>query len=436
MVLIYSPEIPVRLRYIAELLLSDLFNLQVHFTSSREEFIRHHGPAISYSPVRIGDTLHIEPDGLLSASGTADLFPQSANAGGMPVLFPSAGTGFPFDVFSAAFYMVSRYEEYLSGTKDKYGRFQASSGIASKYGFLDQPVVNQWAIFLTEALKKKFPTMELHPPRYRFTSTIDLDHAYAYRCRGLVRTLGGTGRSLSKFDFRGILERYMVLAGLEQDPFDCYDYIRSIHQSLGVKPHYFILHADYGHQDNNVRLTSKIFLNLLQRLASEGEIGLHPSLSSNKNAEKLDREAQRLSDATGTMVRKSRQHFLKVSMPKTYRQLIRIGMTDDYSMGFATATGFRAGIASPFRFFDLYRNEVTSLVIHPVSAMDVTFRDYLHIEPDDAIRRIKRIIYTVRSVNGEFISLWHNESLSGKGRWKGWRRVFEETSRCAAENIV
>jgi hypothetical protein len=44
---------------------------------------------------------------------------------------------------------------------------------------------------------------------------------------------------------------------------------------------------------------------------------------------------------------------------------------------------------------------------------------------------ILHTIKVVKSVNGEFISIWHNESLSDKGRWQGWRKVYEEMVKSA-----
>jgi len=101
-------------------------------------------------------------------------------------------------------------------------------------------------------------------------------------------------------------------------------------------------------------------------------------------------------------------------------------------MGFSGEPGFRAGIATPFRYFDLFRDETMPLTIHPVTIMDVVFRDHLHLSPENSIVRMKQLIDTVRSVNGECVTLWHNESLTGKGRWEGWNRVFEETTAYAA----
>jgi len=58
--------------------------------------------------------------------------------------------------------------------------------------------------------------------------------------------------------------------------------------------------------------------------------------------------------------------------------------------------------------------------------MDGTLRDYKNLNADDSIITIKKLIDEVKAVEGTFISLWHNESLSDQNRWTGWRRVYEE----------
>jgi hypothetical protein len=39
---------------------------------------------------------------------------------------------------------------------------------------------------------------------------------------------------------------------------------------------------------------------------------------------------------------------------------------------------------------------------------------------------IRPMIKEIKAVNGTFISLWHNESLSNDKRWIGWHQVYEE----------
>ncbi len=427
MLLVYSEPVTSRLRYIARLLLGDLYGIDLSFTDNPDEFTAWQGPGICYSERPGLGGLRIHPASLLAETNLYDSPVGIDHAGGIPVLFPAAGGDLPFDVFAASFYMVTRYEEYLNSKKDKYGRFIPSESITLTNGFVKQPVVNLWAGMLVRQLQKRYPGLELRPRSYKFVSTIDIDHAYAYRNRTLFRTLGGIGRSVIRAEFSQLAERFGVLAGVSRDPFDCYDFIRSFHREQGIEPHYFILFADYGGNDNNVSLTGSSFRQLLARLSDEAVVGIHPSLSSNRHPERLEREIAGLSAATGREITSSRQHFLKFSFPKTFRHLVTNGITDDYSMGYASVIGFRAGMASPFHFFDLFRNEVTPLLIHPVAAMDVTFRDYLHLPPAESLDQMKQLADTVRSVNGEFITLWHNESLSDTGRWKGWRKVFEET---------
>jgi hypothetical protein len=36
----------------------------------------------------------------------------------------------------------------------------------------------------------------------------------------------------------------------------------------------------------------------------------------------------------------------------------------------------------------------------------------------------------VREVGGTMRLLWHNESVSDTGEWKGWRLMYKEMLRC------
>ena len=40
----------------------------------------------------------------------------------------------------------------------------------------------------------------------------------------------------------------------------------------------------------------------------------------------------------------------------------------------------------------------------------------------------------VKAVNGNFISVWHNESLCDKGIWVGWKEVYEKMLNTALNN--
>lgn len=72
----------------------------------------------------------------------------------------------------------------------------------------------------------------------------------------------------------------------------------------------------------------------------------------------------------GKTITKSRQHFIKMDLPETYEQLLRNGITGDYSMGSGSINGFRASTASAFYWYNLKTETVTQLKIHPFCFMD------------------------------------------------------------------
>jgi len=94
-------------------------------------------------------------------------------------------------------------------------------------------------------------------------------------------------------------------------------------------------------------------------------------------------------------------------------------------MGYADNVGFRAGICTPFTFFDLLEDKEISVTIHPFAYMDGSLNQYLGLSIEESIQKIKQLKREVKAVNGQFIGVWHNETLNDKGIWKGWKTVYE-----------
>jgi hypothetical protein len=95
-------------------------------------------------------------------------------------------------------------------------------------------------------------------------------------------------------------------------------------------------------------------------------------------------------------------------------------------MGYADDIGFRAGIATPFYWYDLENEQVTPLKLHPFQVMEVTLQQYLELSPDEAIEKVKPLVAAIKAVGGTFTTLWHNSTLSNIDEWEGWRKVYEE----------
>ncbi len=433
MLLIYTYKSTPRLAYIIKLFIGNLIGAEFRLTHNEEEFSRYTGPKLSYSDKQSGNELFIFASRLLFEKGIEDQQINVFEWQGVPVFF---GTHpkyeIPFDPLAAAFYLVCRYEEYLPHIKDQHLRFSPHQSLAYQRGFLDKPLVNIWALKIRTMLQQRFPQLTFKDHQYRFISTIDVDSAYAYKEKGMTRQFGAFMLNLFELNLKKMLERFRVLAGLEKDPYDTYDYLLGLKKKYNLKQIYFFLVGNYGEYDKNVSIDSSMrFQSLIKSIADYAEVAVHPSYASNDNPEQLRKEIRRLSKVLKREVVKSRQHYLKVIFPTTYRNLIEYDIKEDYSMGYASEIGFRASICTPFLFYDLDLDTETKLTLYPFMLMDNTLKDYMKLSPDESIERSLKLIDEVKQVNGTFITLWHNHSVNNKDEWEGWQKVYQQIIEAA-----
>jgi hypothetical protein len=424
---IYTTSVTTRLRYTFDLLFKDLLGTGYKIISSAEEFKKYTGPKISYCDHPLDDEIFIYAAKLLFEKGIEDQQISVFDWNGVKAFFATHPKYvFPFDPFAASFYLVSRYEEYLPHLRDMHDRYDTTESLAYQKNFLGKPLVNIYAYMIRDLLITRYPYLKFPERKYRYISTIDIDNAWAFLQKGFMRTAGAYARSLVKLDIDDLTERTKVLTRLAKDPYDTYDYQFELQKKYRFRTIYFFLLGEYGVNDKNVPVDSRKFRSLIKSIADYAEAGIHPSYGSNKNPGRLKKELNELSKILKREVTKSRQHFLVLKLPETYRRLIELDITDDYTMGYALQVGFRASICTPFYFYDLDNEQITNLRIHPFAVMDATLKYYMKVSPGDAMNYILPLIKEVKAVNGDFISLWHNESLSENKMWAGWRTVYEQ----------
>jgi len=137
-------------------------------------------------------------------------------------------------------------------------------------------------------------------------------------------------------------------------------------------------------------------------------------------------ELRRLSKVLHYPVKYSRQHFLKLHLPDTYRNLMDLEITDDFSMGYPDHSGFRASICTPYYFYDLELEIETNLLLHPFCFMEATYKYYHPAEPESVLVEGLKLAKEVRKVNGEFCFVWHTDSLSQLDPWQGWQNLLSD----------
>ncbi|MBU2649690.1 MAG: polysaccharide deacetylase family protein [Bacteroidetes bacterium] len=425
MILIYSPKLSNRFKYIADFVFRDVFRWKYTLTASLDEFKSFDGPKINYSDTDHGQGIFLASCGLLLEKGIEGKEITFLEYQGMPAIFQvfKPGSIMPFDVFAACFFMLSRYEEYLPYVRDEYGRFQSKFSISYQRDFLKLPIVDIWLELLAKLISTKYPLLQLPRKDYRFIPTIDINAAFAYKYKGLIRSMAGYLNALTNLDFKSIRMRTRVLLNLEPDPYDTYVRQLEIHRKYRLDTVYFILFANYGTNDKNISVSNRKFQVLIKSLADYCDVGLHSSWSSIQDPSLLYGEFRKLSQVLNREINNSRQHFLVLNIPMTYRNLLNIDMENDYSMGYVNTPGFRAGTSRSFFFYDLDMDAATPLRIHPFAFMETAFRQGYNL--DD----YSFIVNQVKRTGGTMILLWNNESFSEKFRGKSGLNLYEEMIR-------
>lgn len=402
-----------------------LFKTDFAITTNRESLELFQGPKFAYCDDRIDDVPWLQPASLLFETSIQGQETHCFEYEGVPALFPvyNQNSILPFDVLAATFYMVSRYEEYLPHHKDQHGRFVVEESLAYQKGFLQTAVVDRWALMLKKKIQERYPDADLGSRTFEFVETIDVDAAYCYKHKGFFRQILGISRDIFQHhDLSEVKYRLDVLRGKKEDPYDSFEYLITHKRS---KQLFFILLGDYSTYDKPANHLNENFRDLLNHLADYSKMGIHPSYYSLEHPEKISQEAGRLQNIIHREIKRSRFHFLRISMPESYRDLIESGILNDYSMGFAEEPGFRAGTCSTYPFFDLSENQETPLWIHPFCVMDTTLHRYKKMSVEEAEIQYRKLIDEVRSVNGKFYGIWHNQNLCEKFGWEGWRPLKE-----------
>lgn len=414
-----------RARYAVRQVLERLLGWQVSWCHDAVALRSMSGPKLVYGAQSMDGALHVRPAGLLQATGREAMEPAMGRWQEMPVLFPVADADLPFDPFSGAFYLLTRYEELTGVPEDALGRPVASALHQARHGYIERPVVDEWALAMAAEWRKRDPQLPDPVRRYRQVVTIDLDNGFKYLGREAWRSMGSAAQDLLNGRFVEVGERLLVLAGQRPDPFDLYARLAELLPPHAERIIFFVLAGDRGPNDHAVPLTYAPYAQRVRGLRSWAEVGVHPSFESSRKEALITTERDRVSAAIGAEVRSSRQHFLRMRLPATYRALLQAGITEDHTMGLHDAPGFRAGTCTPYAWYDVEQERTTELVVHPFAVMDNTLRNKLCLTPEQAVERCATLVDRVRGVRGTFSGVWHESFLSGHGREnRGWDRVI------------
>jgi hypothetical protein len=324
------------------------------------------------------------------------------------------------EVFGAALFSLARYEEVVSRDRDRHGRFPASASLAKAEGFLDRPILDEYALVLRACLERLWPGLPKSARSFRVVPTHAVDVPFETLRRpasALARRVGGDlvkRRSLSRAR-ASVAHWRAVRSGAERDPFDTYAWIMERSERAGLRSTFYFLVGGATPWDPTPPLGQGPLEERVRAIAARGhEVGLHPSYATAGDGALWKRERETLEGVLGKRARAGRQHFLRGETPATWRLWEENGLEHDSTLGFADEPGFRCGTCREFPLFDLERRRELSVRERPLVAMDVsvTAERYLGLGGDAAFAVFKRLKDACRAVSGDFTFLWHNTEVA------------------------
>jgi hypothetical protein len=399
-------------------------------TTDENAYRSYNGVTLNYSAksLRPGD-IEVRPNGFLQLKTIISCEPI-VNCDGAQVQLFLKGSGIDaslFDPFAASFFLITRYEEYLAYTPDLFNRFEAASSVLFRNGLLHRPIINEWAEALKQTFLKAHTGLLFNKKHFTCKISIDVDQAFAFRNRGVIKNILALSRNLGGHNMPFVRMQLKTILLGDRDPFDTFDYLKQTQQHTALPFIYFINAGAYTKYDKNISVLSRSSKTLLKSIKAFAEVGLHPSYFSDVMPQKIMLEKKALEESINQPVWQSRQHYLKLNLPQTYQRLIEAGITEDYTMGYASHPGFRAGTCTPFQWFDLKKSEATALTVFPITYMEGSFAEDLAMKPEEALATMKKLTDTVRFYQGCLIPIWHNHTVNDQFFWKGWQQIFEQS---------
>ncbi len=420
--LIYTPEITIRLRYVAQQFFSRILGLKFTLTTDRSAFLTYSGPKLAYAKQSLGVGLWMKSHDLLFDGGIEDYPIGVVEWSGIPCFFQTAEhEPIACDLLAASFYLLTRYEEYLPHVSDEHGRFPAAQSLGARHGFLTLPVVDLWAQRLLGLLTEQFGDLKAQKNVYHYCSMLNVSASHEFLYRGFLRQISGVLMDILGFKLRRLGYRALVGMGMKRDPYDLYEEVLKAHKKLGQVPKVFFQLAQYGPFDKNVSPYNRHFQHLIKSVGDYAQIALAASYASFDDPELLLEEKKVLSDIVHRPIDSCKTRYNRLNIPLTYRDMVDAGFTQDYSMGYTHDLGFRAGTCTPFYFYDLYLEMQQPIMVYPFAVQDYALLKEKSVA--DALRKMQAMYDQVHQLGG-WMGVIFSMELLGSPQKYDWKKLY------------
>lgn len=326
------------------------------------------------------------------------------------------------DIVASAYFMLTRYEEIVRpSTRDRYGRFPGKECLQYRAGFLDRPVVEEYAALLRKWLREiGFP---IPRPERRFSVLVthDVDNVRRYQ-RGVTGVKKvGIDAVRGRLRWSNFGASLVSALGLVKDPWDNFDLmiqtdagLKSTADCIFGKPVYFFMARRRGPQEGYNFDEDGVQEAIAKVRRSPACVGLHTSYAASMNPAWIAEEKKSLEAFCGVPIRRNRFHALAWTEVAHGWHLANAGVDWDSTLGFADVAGFRLGACHPIPLFDPVKLRLFGIEEHPLIVMDCSLDSphYMALGEEQAFQYCKGLLDQTKKHQGEFVLLWHNNAFS------------------------
>ena len=326
------------------------------------------------------------------------------------------------DILSWIGWLIARTEEYTGFTPDPHGRFPRNSSLMQQLGLMEKPVADLLIKELLAGmtlLRPETPSQRLLPwpngKKFAVCLTHDVDRAFYRHLRTTVtKTIGGAV-SLMKGDAAQARRRWSegmgLLLGGDACPYWLFDPMARMEQQRQVRSAFYLLphHTDWVNEGPERVLRYDVrhanIQRFFRRVADEGwEIGLHAGYNSYDLPDGLDTDWRSLQQDFGPQFQMHglRGHYLRFSVPRTWRKCEALGIEYDVTLGWPEGWGFRSGTAWPYQPFCPESARPLNVWELGTHMMDVAVKT-----PQEALNACRKLLEETAAVNGCACILMH-----------------------------
>lgn len=360
-------------------------------------------------------------------------YPLVSIFGDIDLQFSSDRLELGLDLISSSFFMLTRWEEYVTSEKDTLGRCDPSYMLSVKRKFINRCVVNEYVELLWCLIVDIGYPEERKVWSFDAYVTHDIDTIQMWKkTRNFI---GSLKLALSYSEFDKVISFFMsffnVFKGKYRDPYLNLLYLSDSTDNRNISSTFYFKtgRTDFLYDKNEYAISD--LENEIKVIQSRNQrIGIHPSFLTGNDESALSKEINTLSNYIKAKVLHSRQHYLRVYVPETFQILEESNIESDSSMMYSSTMGFRNGTCFPFSTFNFISRKKLNLKEIPLNFMETTCIYLYKLSEKEIVEKAKSLISEVKKYDGIFTMVWHNSNLVYNKHISCYETILDYIVKC------